>query len=511
MSIELTSGSIGTREDYFDNFVEQSVDCDVSLPDYCPDIMRILRCTIDAEITNSKLTGDRATADGSAKIRVVYADEKNKVFCYEQDYPFSKYAELSAAYDNAVLFTRAKTEYANCRAVSKRRLDIHGVVGLHFSVCGTGSRPVVCDAQGDGIQLKKQGIDVDDIVAMATKRFQLAEVQDVGDNNPGIGRVIDACAFAPVTETRIIKGKALIKGELCVRVTYCSDSGENEACTICCNIPFNEIAEMESITDDCRVNVEIAVSQLTAEPKTDNDGEYRYMNINAELTAMVTAYRSRNIKVITDAYSTDIEIETTYMPMEFMQITNCFSDSFMCKESLDISSLNPQKIFAAICGKPEARCAFEENKMTISGKIPVKLIVIDSDGAPVFCEREANFEYARTTDNGAKDMCCTPLLELSGCSFTLSGDGKAELKAEININAVVFKCRRKRVLTELKASPNPVKKEKKASLTVYFCSGGESVWDIARKYNTTVEEIMQENELSADIPENKTMLLIPIK
>ena len=99
MSIELTKTDIGTAEVLYDNFAEQGIDCDISLPDYCPDIMRILRCSVTNSITNSKISGDRATVDGNAKIRIVYADDKNGIYCYEQDYPFSKFSELPQTYD----------------------------------------------------------------------------------------------------------------------------------------------------------------------------------------------------------------------------------------------------------------------------------------------------------------------------------------------------------------------------------------------------------------------------
>ena len=36
-------------------------------------------------------------------------------------------------------------------------------------------------------------------------------------------------------------------------------------------------------------------------------------------------------------------------------------------------------------------------------------------------------------------------------------------------------------------------------------------WDIARKYNTTVEDIMSENELTSDEISEKMMLMIPVK
>ncbi|MBQ8575663.1 MAG: DUF3794 domain-containing protein [Clostridia bacterium] len=510
MSIELTSRSIGLAETYFDNFIEQGVDCDITLPDYCPDIMRILRCTVHNCISNSKIIGDRATADGNAKIRIVYADEKNKVFCYEQDYPFSKYAELSSAYDNAVLVCNAKTEYVNCRAVSKRRVDVHGVVSLHFTVKSGRQDTVISDACGDGIQLKKKGLDIDDVSSVVSKTFEVSQVENVGETNSGIGKVLDASAAPILNESKLIKGKILLKGELCVRVVYCADSGENETCTLCTNIPFNEIIEAASVTDECRVDVKLFVNSLTAEPKTDNDGEYRYMNINSELCALVTAYSKQSIKVITDAYSTDTDIDAKYRPVEFACVSHTFRDTLICKDSLDVSSFSPQKLYAFTTSSPQTKCRFDGDKMIVSGKVPVSLVVIDAEGVPVLCEREAEFEYTRTLDGNA-DYSCTPQFELSGCSCNLMGDGKADFKAEICISAVVFRTVREKVLTSLEAMEGTGRKQKKPALVIYFCQGNESVWDIARKYNTTVDEIMQENELSVDYLENKTMLMIPVK
>lgn len=510
MSIELTSRSIGLAETYFDNYIEQGVDCDITLPDYCPDIMRILKCTVHNCISNSKIIGDRATADGNAKICIVYADEKNKVFCYEQDYPFSKYAELSSAYDNAVLSCSAKTEYVNCRAVSKRRVDVHGVVSLHFTVRSGRQDTIISDACGDGIQLKKKGLDIDDVAAVAVKTFEISQVENVGETNSGIGKVLDVCASPILNESKIIKGKILLKGELAVRVVYCADNGENETCTLCCNLPFNEIVEAAAVNDECRVEVKLLVNQITAEPKTDNDGEYRYMNINSEVCALVTAYSKQNIKVITDAYSTDTDIDVKYRPMEFIRVSQSFNDTLMCKQSLDVSSFKPQKLYAFMTASPQSKCRFDGDKMIISGKVPVSLVVIDAEGVPVLCEREAEFEYSRTLE-GSDNFICTPQLELAGCSCNLTGDGKADFKAEICISAVVFKNIREKVLTSLEVQEGSGKKVKKPALVIYFCQGNESVWDIARKYNTTVDEIMQENELSVDYLENKTMLMIPVK
>lgn len=510
MSIELTTGNIGMSEIFYDNYIEQAVDCDITLPDYCPDIMRIIKCTVSNSITNSKLIGDRATADGNAKVRIIYADEKNNICCYDYDYSFSKYAELGSAFDNACLTCTAKTEYVNCRAVNKRRADVHGVVSIRFNVAGSKSSKLISDANGEGVQLKRKGIDIEDVVAVATKNFEISQVENVGDVNGGIGKVIDVYVSPILNECKIIKGKILLKGEFAVRVTYCSDSAENEACVLCCNIPFNEIVEASTVTDECKIDAKMHVTRVSAEPKTDNDGEYRYMNINAEITAKITAYAKRSISVVADAYSTDTEIETKYTQMEFLQLCSSINENFVCKQSLDVSSMAPKKIYAFTLSEPECRYRADKEKVTVSGKVPVNLIVIDSEGVPVLCEREAEFEYSRSVDD-AKDIFCTPQVSVGGCSATLSGDGKVDFKAEIFVNTQVFRLLNEKVLTSLEVQEGAGKKDKKSAVIIYFCSGGESVWDIARKYSTTVEDIMLENDLSADYLENKRMLLIPVK
>lgn len=511
MSIELTVGNFGSSEIFYDNAAEQGIDCDISLPDYCPDVVRILKCSLQNSITDSKISGDRATADGNAKIRIIYSDEHNGIYCYEQDYPFSKYAELPSPFDNAVLDTRIKTDYVNCRAVSKRRIDVHGVVSIRFKVSGKKNDSFVSDACGDGIQLKRKGFDVADTVACEMKIFQLSEVESVGEHKPGVGKILNVCAAPVLSESKLIKGKILIKGELAVKVLYCSDEGENEACEADFSLPFNEIIESENVTDECTPDASVCVRQITAEQKTDNEGEFRYININAELAACVTACRQKSIRVITDAYSTETEIDAQYKQTDFVFPGKCVRDDFMLRESLDLSSLSPQKLFAVIAEKPECKCSFTADKMKITGKIPVGLIVNDSQGMPIFCEREANIDYSCPVESVSDGSFCEPRVEMTGYSCTLGGDGKADFKAELNIAATVMSTRRERVITSLKADETADKKKRNPSLTVYFCSGSESVWDIARQYNTTVDDIMQENNLKADYLENKTMLLIPIK
>ena len=78
MDFKVMNKAISTNETLFDDFDERPVDCDFVLPDYCPDIAAVLKCTLKPVIQSKQLSGDRMLVDGQANIRVMYLDEARK-------------------------------------------------------------------------------------------------------------------------------------------------------------------------------------------------------------------------------------------------------------------------------------------------------------------------------------------------------------------------------------------------------------------------------------------------
>ena len=175
MQINVITQSVGVEETLGSCTAEQPIDADITLPDYCPDIRRVLKCLVTPRITAVQTAGDRATADGSAGVCVIYADEQGTVCCFEQTYPFSKYADLKGADENCCVNVRAYTQYANCRAVSPRRIDIHAVVSVAFGISGVKEEEIITGAEGAGIQLRCCDSRTASLVACTETAFPMSE------------------------------------------------------------------------------------------------------------------------------------------------------------------------------------------------------------------------------------------------------------------------------------------------------------------------------------------------
>ena len=124
--------NITVNELIYDGCQEQPVDLELTLPDYCPDIQKILKCRLCPTIASASILGDSADLNGSVAVRVLYLDPRGeKLRCYETTTQFSVNIPVKTATGNGVVIPRVNVEYVNCRATSSRRLDIHGA----FSVC----------------------------------------------------------------------------------------------------------------------------------------------------------------------------------------------------------------------------------------------------------------------------------------------------------------------------------------------------------------------------------------
>ncbi len=59
----------------FNETAEQPIDVDFSLPDFCPDISKILKCRAVSRISSKSINGKNITVDGCVCITVLYCDD----------------------------------------------------------------------------------------------------------------------------------------------------------------------------------------------------------------------------------------------------------------------------------------------------------------------------------------------------------------------------------------------------------------------------------------------------
>ena len=96
-------------------------------------------------------------------------------------------------------------------------------------------------------------------------------------------------------------------------------------------------------------------------------------------------------------------------------------------------------------------------------------------------------------------------------SYDISAEGVLTAKSDIGVKLLVYSSDSIKAVTDISVDET-TRKERDGdyAIKLYFGIENEDIWDIAKRYSTSVAAIMEENELSGQRLENGGMLLIPI-
>lgn len=509
MEYNLTKDSVNFIKTLYDGSVEQGIDAQINLPEYCRDVERILKCFVEPNISSCRITGDRVTADGDAVIRVLYLSDKGTLECCEQSVPFSKYVEVRELDSECNAFATAKSEYVNCRAVSQRRLSVNGNINVRFCVTALSDVQIASCAEGGGVETKKVAFDSDMPVSQCRKMFEIGETAEIQSPTSPVSAIIRTQAVANIDTVKCINGKMLVKGEMSVNIFYKADDENNSLVHFTHSMPLSQIVELSGVEESSICDCTVKISCVNAVAKSDSKGENRLLDISVKAFICVDAYNEKEVSIISDSYSTEYELRTQWQSVSLSKHTNTVNETQIVRSTVDTSNLNIAEIVDVYAGKTECTASSQAGKIVASGNAVVGILYKDASDEYGYTERTVDFAFTCPEKETENTITATPSITVSEISCTTVGADKAEIKMNANISMPVLEHVQFHACCDLEPDETRPKAPDMPTLTVYFASSGEELWNIARRYNTTVSAIMDENGITCDTLEEKAVLMIP--
>ena len=180
MEYKLKKDHISVCEIAFDSFTELPVESDLLLPDYCPDIVKVLKCQARPAFSKTEVSGDKCILEGTTAITVYYTGEDGRLRTSEHKVDFGKTLELKTTPRNPMVFCSLKEDYLNCKAVNQRRIDVRGSFTVMVKILSGTEEEMVSAAEGTGLQLSRRPTQSGELVGCASKRFTVREDLELG-------------------------------------------------------------------------------------------------------------------------------------------------------------------------------------------------------------------------------------------------------------------------------------------------------------------------------------------
>lgn len=513
MELLLDKESVFLTETVFDGQTEQGVELDYMLPDYYPDIFKILKCSLSPSIVSYNISGSQLYIDGVVYVKVLYtAEDGESINCIDQRYTYSKTIELAKNVEMPRVSFFPKADYCNCRAISGRRIDIRGAVSCRIKVCGYYENEILCGVSGLGTEVKKDCITYCKSSLFTNRQYVVREDIETGTGG-SIVAVLSVDCTASVSETKIISDKVIVKGDAKVKSLYLVKDGGGKSNTeiMEATVPLSQIIDLNGITDNHICYAVFDIMDCDLEIKQSEDGESRVLGCDITVDCKVSAYKEAEISPVCDLYSTDYDIEYSSATVRIEHAPRTISCQSGIKSTIDYKEGKISEIFDCKCDILSfATKSDETGKLSVNGQLLIRIIGKDEDNKPVVLDKNDSFTI--TTDievNGSDSV--NPTVTVGNMSYNINEDNTVELRLQLCIGGTVNKVDSVNTVNEITIDKDkPKKKDIRYGLKMYFAETGESVWDISKKYNTAVSAVMTENELSEEVLSEACMLLIPM-
>lgn len=509
MELKTTNDQICINEILFNGTIEESIELDYLLPDYFSNIFKILKSKITPKILSKRISSDKLVIDGIADIRIIYvAEETNHIKCINHKMSFTKTVDLKSNCDNPIVFVSAKSDYMNCRVVNPKRVDIRGSVNCKVKVINQVNRDIISDACNMGMQIRKKLITVGYDRKETERLFNIKEDIQLGTSNKKIQNILLTNAEALVTDYKIIPNKIIVKGEVLLHIIYETEEEKGEIFCEDKKVQISQILDILGVDEEYSCCIKLDVNNIQFDKREETE-ENKYI-CELGIGVICSTIKSKNIQIIKDIYSTCYETNMDFITMKNERLRNTINENRKINCSLEIDNDNLSMIYDTFIEFSANKIEDINGKIGISGQLNFSILGLDNENMPVIIDKTMDHIIDTDIDYPMHNINIDINISPINVSSEIMGS-KIDINIELNLTGCIYDCIEENVVFNINIDVDKCKKRNSnCALIAYYAEKNECVWDIAKKYNTSIEGIMNENSLENDLLENKKMILIPI-
>lgn len=508
----------------------------IAIPDGKPDIERVI--SVDAMVNNASIetdildTNGKVIIDGTIDVNAMYVGDvpqgSQPVHFVEGTIDFSAFVKIPGARKKN-MDVRVKTKIEHVQSSfdpnRPREIRVRIILMLVVKVTVRVEIEIVIDAMGPhDLQVLKKMIRIEDVIGEARAQNIVKGDVAVPEAKPNIEEIIKIEARARVTETKIIKDKIIIEGVLELGILYVGIVHETmpqqpvhfmEA-----EIPFTQFVEIPGARENMAKFVKVEVEHIKGRRKDE-----RTVTVEAILKIRAKVFETKVFHVVVDVFSPSVKLEVEKARLKLDQVIGEDENQIVVKDTLTVPNEKPdiEQIFKTNCRAEVTEVRVIDDKVIVEGVLILETIyvAIVDEGLPQqpvhFMEHRVEFTTFVDVPGAKDDMTVDFDVVVEHCSSSVNpGDprrfdvravialyAKVTKMLKIDIVIDVIKVEEEELPEEEEKKPSEEKKGgyhhddyDKPSMTIYIVQRGDTLWEIAKRYNVTIQAIVEANNIA---------------
>ncbi len=464
-----------------------------------PDIERIITAEGKAEVNNVSVSTDKIVVEGKLIYNIIYYsnDEDTTINSVTGEIPFREEIEAEGVTEEMEADSKAFIDFIDGEKSADRSYLVKAVLILDTDVYM--NRPVtyVSYLESDGsMQAKTKNIFYTNTLSEISEEISINDAVELSKGSGEIHEILKSDADVYITNIDTLDEKMLVEGICKVGFLYTEDDKHTTG-YVSEEFPFTHYLELNSSDDNILKEISVKVNKMTYSPTENFDDEKKLIEFKLPFTINAYLYDTSERNVIMDCYSTDYELEVESETINVSSLQNIVNEVVKYENNFDVLSGTIKDIYSVDVSPKISDKKISDDKYIIEGFLDVNLLYLNGDINKV---DKAFASLPFTVDFPLEGKTFTQIqsdVKANRCNAYRKGSSSVNFNCDINVS-LKFKNNDEVTIIKDIAETEPIDRNKMSSLIFRVVQPGETLWDIAKNYNLSINTLKELNDIPED-------------
>ena len=506
MSIDTTKESVCVNQLIGQKSENRTIEGDMIVPDIKPDILDTIMTSGNVCIYKKEVLDGKVKIDGTVQVYIIYLadDETGSTRALNTSLDFTEVIPIQNCTPGMSLVTKAKVCSVDARVLNGRKINIKANVNFSLKLYSNENVDIISQINGiDDIQKLNHEIEVNSLIGEGWTKALARETIAI-DPIDNLAEILSAEIRITNKDTKVSYNKVLVKADAIIRILYLTE--DNRINSVQSTIPVMGFIDMQNVSEDhvCDTNYEL--KNLLIKPNGEEDHS---IYVEAELEICCFAFEKRNITITEDLYSPSQNLSFTQKTIHLIAGKNSNRDICSIKEKISVPELMGNRICNVVVNPVISSQNVINNRASYDGQVQINILFWnESENRLGAKELSLPFEFSMEVQGDNNENDIDTEMEIERQDFVILPDGDLDARVDIAFFANASNFRDASVIDEIMVDDTSGRED--CSMVIYFAKPGDTLWKIAKKFGSTVDEIARINGIeNPDILQVGRQLFIP--
>lgn len=486
------------------------IEGDVNVPDIKPDILSLTCVENDVFITKQEILDGKVNVEGTMEVCIIYMseDENGSFKNLTGSFNFAESFNMNDINENSIVDLKVFKGPIECKVVNGRKVNIKSPVTLDIRVMNTSECNIAKDVVNEkNLELKKKNINLNVLQNCKIQDIDIQENVSLDEGSKPIGEILRCSLKITNEDYKISYNKIFAKADAIVKIIYVADDDSQSIEAFETSIPVMGFIDYEGISDNMEVTLDYCIRSYCIKPLYQ-DLKSLSFSVDGKVGVRVCVYQKESTEIIDDIYCPDCNLKCEYEDIRLLQNLINQVDNIEITQGLLIPELDSIKILN-INAQPNINAKnVLDGKIALEGNVNFDILNYNENKKVLDAKKmELPFAQVIKVPNLQSGMNVDAEMDINNIEFAKIDPSQIQMKLEAKVIIHVNKEENIKGIKNIESSEE--KLPEMSSIIIYYVKTGDTLWNIAKKYRTTVKEIMNYNELKDDKIYPNQQLIIP--